>query len=60
MEFMSIVGLGGENRQFVNAVDKNLWVYVECKCDDGSYEGFMGIYITIYLFFPIMWGERAR
>lgn len=38
MGFMSIVGFapgvaGGGNRQFVNAVDKNLWVYAECKCD---------------------------
>lgn len=45
----------GRNRQFVNAVDKNLWVYVECKCDGSGSEreGFMGIYITIYLFFPV-------
>lgn len=55
MEFMSIVGLGGGDRQFVNAVDKNLWKYVECKCDGGagSCERFIGIYITIYLFFPV-------
>lgn len=55
MEFMSIVGFGGGDRQFVNAVDKNLWEYVECKCDGGvgSCKGFIGIYITIYLFFPV-------
>jgi len=27
-EFISIVGLEGGDRQFVNAVDKNLWEYV--------------------------------
>lgn len=54
-EFMSIVGYGGEDRQFVNAVNKHLWEYVECKCDGGAgpCERFMGIYITIYLFFPV-------
>lgn len=52
---MPIVGLGREDRQFVNAVDKNLWEYVEYKRDGGAgpCERFIGIYITIYLFFLV-------
>jgi len=57
MESMSIVEFGGGDRQFVNAVDKNLWEYVECKCDDGAGPcpggRIYGIYIAIYLFFPV-------
>lgn len=54
-----LLNSGEGNRQFVNAVDKNLWVYVECKCDGGAepYEGFMRICITIYLFILSGHGE---
>jgi len=58
MESMSIVEFGGGDRQFVNAVDKNLWEYVECKCDGGAgpCEGFMGFTLRfIYSFRSHVW-----